>query len=681
MSHRIGVDIGGTFTDLVLFDEDGGELDQTKTPSTPADPSQGASNGIEKLLDGTDVTGSDIDRIIHGTTVATNTVIESDGAATALVTTDGFRDVLEIGRQARPDLYDFWATNPDPLVPRERRLTAPEKIGPDGAVKRPLDDDAVSAVVDELAATGVDAVAICLLHSYANDTHERQLAAAIERRLPEIDTVLSSEILPEYREYERLSTTVINAYVQPRMASYINRLETRLADLGITAPLQIMQSNGGLMTAETASEKSVHTLLSGPSAGVLAGQFIGELTDTENLITFDMGGTSADICTIRGGEPEYSVENELGGHPVRVRMLDINAIGAGGGSVGWIDRGGALRVGPKSAGSDPGPVCYGHGGTEPTVTDANLVLGRLNPDYLLEGDLAVEYDRTIDQFEESLADPLGMSVEAAAEGVMDVVTANMVRGIRGVSVERGYDPRESSLVAFGGAGPLHAHRLIRELEMNEAIVPVTPGVASSFGLLSANTKHSYVRTIVEDLDALTPGKLEEFYRDLEAEAEERLAAENVGDATATRLADMKYDRQGYELTVTVPESAFSEGLGALAETFEREHEREYGFVLDAEPIDVVNVRLQTVATTDPPSLRAGDETDTDASVARVDTRETVFDGERYDAGIYKRRSLKPGHVVAGPAVVEELSSTTVVAPGQRASVDEYGIIHVTEGTT
>lgn len=678
MSYRIGVDIGGTFTDLVLFDHETGELDQTKTPTTPADPSEGASNGIKKLLDDTEVTGSDVDQIIHGTTVATNTVIEGDGAKTALVTTEGFRDVLEIGRQARPNLYDFWETKPDPLVPRERRLTVPEKVGPDGDVKQPLESDAVESVVDELAGDDVDSVAICLLHSYANKTHERQVAGAIESRLDEVDTVLSSNILAEYREYERLSTTVINAYVQPQMAAYINRLKTQLADLGIDAPLQIMQSNGGLMTAKTASEKSVHTLLSGPSAGVLAGQFIGDLTDTENIITFDMGGTSADICTIRGGEPEYSVENELAGHPVRVRMLDINAIGAGGGSVGWIDRGGALRVGPKSAGSDPGPICYGRGGTEPTVTDANLVLGRLNPNYLLEGDLEVEYDQTVDRLEETLADPLGMSVEEAAEGVMDVVTANMVRGIRGVSVERGYDPRESSLVAFGGAGPLHAHRLIRELDMNEAIIPVTPGVASSFGLLSANTKHSYVRTIAEDFDALTAGKLDEFYQELEAEAEERLAVENVENATATRLADMKYERQGYELTVTVPESAFGESVDALVETFEREHRREYGFVLEEEPIEVVNVRLQTVALTEPPSLQPSDETSTDVSVARVDTRETVFDGEHYDAGIYKRQSLEPGHVLPGPAVIEELSSTTVVASRQEARVDEYGIIHVTE---
>jgi N-methylhydantoinase A len=679
MSYRIGVDIGGTFTDLVLLDETDGELAQTKTPSTPEDPSVGAATGIEKLLDETGIDGEEVDRVIHGTTVATNAVIEREGVDTALVTTEGFRDVLHIGRQSRPHLYDFWETRSKPLVPRERRFTVSEKTGPDGEIQTPLDEDDLENVVEEIAAHDVDAVAVCLLHSYANDQHERQIAAAIEDNLDDVNPVLSSNILPEYREFERMSTTVINAYVQPLMSEYINRLEKRLRDHGADAPLQIMQSNGGLMTADTASEKSVHTLLSGPSAGVLAGQFISSLTDTKNIITFDMGGTSADICTIRHGEPEYSVENELGGNPVRIRMLDINAIGAGGGSVGWIDRGGALRVGPKSAGSEPGPICYGRGGTEPTVTDANLVLGRLNPNYLLEGELSVKYNRAETMLEEKLAEPLDMTVEEAAEGVLDVVTANMVRGIRGVSVERGYDPRESSLVAFGGAGPLHAHRLVRELDMDEAIIPVTPGVASSLGLLAANTKHSYVRTIAEHLENLSPASLDDEYRTLEREAIDRLEAEQIENATMSRLADMKYERQGYELTVGVPDSTFkSGGFESLREVFSREHEREYGFSLENEPIEIVNLRVQSVAATERPELQSSERADGDARDALIEVRETVFDGERYETDIYERSLLEPGHVVSGPAVLEELSSTTVVAPGQRAEVDQYGIIHITE---
>jgi N-methylhydantoinase A len=680
VSQRVGIDIGGTFTDLVLLDEEAGELTQTKTPSTPSDPSIGAADGIEKLLEEADLAGEDVHRVIHGTTVATNAVIEHDGVDTALVTTEGFRDVLRIGRQARPNLYDFWETPADPLVPRHKRLTVDEKIGPEGEVKTPLIDEEIDRVVSEVEALDVAAVTVCLLHAYANPEHEERLAAAIEADLDGVDAVRSSSILPEYREYERMSTSVINAYVKPLMGEYISRLESRLSDQNVTAPLQIMQSNGGLMTAETASEKSVHTLLSGPSAGVLTGQFISSITDTGNLITFDMGGTSADICTIQGGEPEYSVENELGGHPVRVRMLDINAIGAGGGSIGWIDRGGALRVGPKSAGSDPGPVCYGQGGEEPTVTDANLVLGRLNPNYLLEGELEVEYDRAVAAIEETLADPLDMSVEEAAEGVLDVVTANMIRGIRGVSVERGYDPRESSLVAFGGAGPLHAHQLIEEMDMGEAIVPVTPGVASSFGLLAANTKHSYVRTVLEKLDALTPGELDEAYGSLQAEAGDRLEAEDIDNARSVRLADMKYERQGYEITVTVPDAAFgSGGIEALADVFELEHEREYGFSLGNEPIEIVNLRLQTVAETNPPELRVEERAQTDVESAQVNTREAVFEGNTYGTAIYKRDQLEPGHVVAGPAIIEELSSTTVVGPEQEASVDEYGIIHIERG--
>jgi N-methylhydantoinase A len=675
VAHDIGVDIGGTFTDLILLDESAGSIEHAKVPSTPAAPSEGVVNGIEKLLSEHGLSSDDIARVIHGTTVATNAVLERDGVDTGLITTEGFRDVLHIGRQTRPDLYNFHEQRPPPLVRRRDRRTVEEKIGPDGAVEQEISREEVAERVFELVDEGVEVVAVCLLHSYANPRHEAVVEEVLAENAPDRTVVLSSDVLPEYREFERMSTTVINAYVQPIMAEYLERLEERLEELDIDAPFQIMQSNGGIMTAETASEKSAHTLLSGPSAGVMAGQFVGSLADTADMITFDVGGTSADICTIHGGDPERSVENAIGRYPVRLPMLDINTIGAGGGSIAWIDDGRVLRVGPESAGADPGPVCYGQGGERPTVTDAHLLLGRLNPDHLLGGELDVEYDRTRRVVREELAEPLGRDVEAAAEGVLDVAIANMIRGIRVVSVERGYDPREFSLVAFGGAGPLHAHRIIDELDMEEAIIPVTPGVVSSLGLLTADTKHDYVRTVVEPLSAVSTTRLREVYDDLQAEANERLAAENVEDARFIRTADMKYERQGYELTVAVPERTFEEAPEVLREQFGEAHEREYGFAFDEEPVELVNVRLQSVAERPPPSMDALAEGGS-LEAARTGYRTAVFDGEQRETAVYERTDLPPGAVVPGPAIVEELSSTTAVGPDQEAAVDDYGNLHL-----
>jgi len=678
MSYRLGVDVGGTFTDLILFDEDSRSVHQTKVASTPDDPSEGVVNGIDRLMPEHSLAGEDFGQVIHGTTVATNALLEKEGVKTGLITTAGFEDVLQIGRQTRPDLYDFWEHRPEPLVHRRNRVGVSEKVSPEGDVVEPLDHNELETAVARLEHNGIDAIAVCLLHAYANVEHEQAVEEYVYSELPDTTVAVSSDIVPEYREYERMSTTIINAYVQPLMADYLDRLETKLLKRNIDASLQIMQSNGGEMSSETASEKSVHTLLSGPSAGVLTGQLIGDVTNTGNLITFDVGGTSSDICTIYEGEPENSVENEIGGYPVRIPMLDINTIGAGGGSIAWVDKGGALRVGPKSSGAQPGPVCYGRGGTEPTVTDAHLLLGRLNPDYLLGGELEVEYDAAENALREELAEALGMSVTEAAEGVFDVVIANMARGMRVVSVEAGYDPREFSLVAFGGAGPLHAYRLIQELDMEEAIIPMTPGVASSLGLLSADTRHDYVTTVVEDVADITPSELSAVYQDLQEEAQARVEAEDMESPQFVRVADMKYKRQGYELSVPVPDATVEDGMAALRRAFTEEHEREYDFSFDDEPIELVNARLSAISLVETPSLEADARRETDPEDAVVDSREVMFRGESFETEIYERTKLQPGHELSGPAVLEELSSTTVFAPSQTAYVDEYGNVHITE---
>ncbi|RQG95272.1 hydantoinase/oxoprolinase family protein [Natrarchaeobius oligotrophus] len=679
MSYRLGVDVGGTFTDLILFDEDMESMHQTKVASTPEDPSKGVINGIDTLTDEYGISGDEFEQVIHGTTVATNALLEKEGVKTGLITTAGFEDVLQIGRQTRPDLYNFWEHKPDPLVRRRNRVGVTEKISPKGEIIEPIKYDELETVVNQLAENNVDAIAVCLLHSYANSEHEEEIKSYIQSKYPDTTIAVSSEIVPEYREFERMSTTIINAYVQPLMAQYLRQLENKLLNQNIETSLQIMQSNGGIMTAETASEKSAHTLLSGPSAGVLTGKVIGNLTDTENLITFDVGGTSSDICTIHEGEPEDSVENEIGGYPVRIPMLDINTIGAGGGSIAWVDKGGALRVGPKSSGAQPGPVCYGRGGEEPTVTDAHLLLGRLNSDYLLGGELEVDYETAERMMKEKLADPLGMTVEKAAEGVFDVVIANMARGMRVVSVESGYDPREFSLVAFGGAGPLHAYRLIQELDMEKAIIPVTPGVASSLGLLSADTRHDYVTTIVKNIDDLSVDELRTAYNQLKDEAEKRIAAEGIDSPQFSRVADVKYKRQGYELSIPVPNAVFEEGLSMLKDVFAQEHEREYDFSFDNEPIELVNVRLSAISSVETPSLKSDDPQILNPEDAIVGSRDVVFRGETYKTIIYEREKLPPSHQLSGPAILEELSSTTVIGPTQDAYVDEYGNVHITEG--
>ncbi|MFB6125874.1 MAG: hydantoinase/oxoprolinase family protein [Halolamina sp.] len=691
---RVGVDVGGTFTDVVTVRD--GRVDVEKVPSTPADPAGGVLDGLDAALAGggsdeegasdasadaaaTDAGGLAPDAVAflgHGTTVATNAVLEGEFAETALLTTAGFRDVLEIGRQDRPDIYDFAASKPDPVVPRDRRYEVAERVDERGEVLEPLADDEVRALADDLR--DVDAVAVSLLFPFENDAHERRIRELLGEEGVDAAVSLSSVVLPEIREYERTLTTALNAALKPRMAGYIGRLADGVADRGVGAPVELMQSNGGMVAAEAARERPVDTLLSGPAAGVQGATFVAGRRGVDDIVTMDMGGTSCDVALVEDGDPPVTTDTEVGDYPVSVPAVDIHTVGAGGGSVAWVDDGGALRVGPKSAGAEPGPVCYGRGGERPTITDAHLLLGRLNPEAFLAEEVGTDEDDVRAALERDVADPLGVGVEAAAAGIVEVANANMERALRVVSVERGHDPRNFSLVAYGGAGPLHAPALAESLGIPEVVVPRTAGVLSALGLLISDVLYDYSTSRVRRLDAVDPETLAATYADFEAEGRDQLAAEGF-DATEMRferVADLRYVGQSFELSVPVPADLDAGSLADAAERFHERHRQRYGHASPEEPVELVTVRLRARGVVDPPELRAGDGDDddneraADADDAVSETRTVVFDGDAYDAPIYDRRRLPIGAAVAGPAVVEGVESTTVVRPGQRATVDD-----------
>ena len=499
MAYRLGIDSGGTFTDVVLFDDSKKTLHITKTPSTPANPAIGVINGIKKILSQVGVRPEEIASLVHGTTVATNALIEYKGIRTALILTEGFKDILSIGRQDRPKLYDYFEKRPEPFIPRHLRFEVSERTLYNGEILRPLNEEQVREIAGSLKKMGIKGIAVCLLHSYANPTHEKRIKELFEEKYPEAVVSTSHEILPEFREYERMSTTVINTYVMPIVDRYLQDLQRMMREGGLTADLNVMQSNGGVMTSRSAGEKSVHTILSGPAGGVMGSLAIGNQIGMKNLITVDMGGTSFDICLIHDGKIHFTKESEMGGHPIKVPMIDIHTIGAGGGSIAWIDPGVLLRVGPQSAGAKPGPVCYRLGGQEPTVTDANLVLGRIDPDYYLGGEMSLDVEAAKQAISDKIAQPLKLSLEEAAEGIIKVINASMVRGIRKVSVEKGYDAREFSMICFGGGGPLHSLELAEELRIPTVVVPISPGVNSALGLLIADFRYDYSQTFLKKM--------------------------------------------------------------------------------------------------------------------------------------------------------------------------------------
>ncbi len=651
-SVRAGVDVGGTFTDVVLVTD--GSVTTAKVPTTD-EQSEGVVRGIERACEAAGVEPSAIDRFRHATTVATNAVLEGAGAETALVTTAGFRDVLAIGRQDRPALYDLSARRPEPLVPREHRYELAERAGPEG-IERAVEPDAIDAVADRIARTDVEAVAVAFLHAYAHPDNERAVADRLRDRL-DATVVASHETLPTFREYERTATTVADAYVRPVVGAYLSKLATRAADRALPSP-RVMQSSGGVVDADRARERAVTTLLSGPAAGTVgAGLF-----ERDGAISLDMGGTSCDVGLIEDGEIARTTEATVAGHPVRVPMVEVETVGAGGGSIAWVDDGGALRVGPRSAGADPGPACYGRGGTEPTVTDAAVVLGYLGPETALGGELRLDSDAARRALEE-LATAAGLDGPvAAAQGVYRVANARMTRAIRRVTVERGHDPRAFELVAFGGAGPMHAAALADALDVELVRVPRANGVLSALGLLAADERHDRIRTRRERLDPAVETAVEAEF----AALTERLRAESSRPEAATvrRRIDLRYAGQSHELTVPVPEPFDAETAAAR---FHERHERTRGYRLD-DPIDLVNLRVTVSVPESPPELvHEGATTDPEGR------RRAVFDKPR-ETPVYDRRTVQPGLAVSGPAIFEGGESTIVVPPDWTATVDDRGTI-------
>ena len=669
---RVGVDIGGTFTDIVTIRD--GTIHVTKTPSTPAAPETGVLDGLAKSRGRVGFGPTDVDFLSHGTTVATNAVLEETWADTALVTTEGFRDVLEIGRQDRPDIYDFRIEKPESVVPRDRRFEVPERVDERGNVLRELDEDAVRSLVAAIDDASVESVSISLLFAFENDEHERRLAAIFDEEGLDATHSLSSRVLPEIREYERTLTTSLNAALKPVMARYLGNLGEDVRGAGIEAELRIMQSNGGLITAAAARERPVNTLLSGPAGGVQGAVYVADRCGVDDVITMDMGGTSCDVSLVQGGDPLVSTSVEVGDYAVGVPMIDIHTVGSGGGSIAWIDAGGALRVGPRSAGADPGPISYGRGGTEPTTTDAHLLLGRLNPDRFLSGELDVEVDDVRDAFEERLGDELGLDATAAAQGVLDVANANMQRALRVVSVERGYDPRDFALVAFGGAGPLHACKLAAELDIPRVIVPRTAGVLSALGLLISDVLYDYSVSRVRHWDEVDPTTLAESFDALFDQGDSRLDREGVdpADRRFERVVDLRYVGQSFEISVPVFEEGIDDStLAAVAEGFHERHRRRYGHADPDESIELVTVRLRARGLVDAPAFEVAQSGDTIEDAVR-ETRPVVYDGELYETRVYDRDRLPTDETFRGPAVVEGRESTVVVHPGQSVEVDADG---------
>ena len=673
--RRIGVDVGGTFTDVVTIRD--GTISVTKTASTPTAPDEGVVDGLERAARGREETEdgpslSDVAFFAHGTTVATNAVLERAWAETALVTTAGFRDVLEIGRQTRPDLYDFQADKPVPIVERDRRFEVPERLDERGGVLTPLDEERVADVAREIAATDAESVAISLLFSFENDDHERRVETLLAEGGVNVPISRSSVVLPEVREYERTLATALNAALKPVMDTYIGRLEGRLCDLDVPAALRIMQSNGGLIRAKRAREAPINTLLSGPAAGVQGATHVAGLCGIEDLLTMDMGGTSCDVSLVSGGEPAVSTEVAVGDYPVGVPMIDVHTIGAGGGSIAWIDAGGALRVGPRSAGADPGPICYGRGGMAPTVTDAHLLLGRLDPGAFLP-DLDADVELVREQFRDALCEPLDLSVEDAAQGVLDVANANMERALRVVSVERGHDPREFALVAFGGAGPLHAPELAAALDIPRVVVPRTAGVLSALGLLITDLVYDFSTSRVRRFADVSPADLESIFGNFEREGAARLHAEGIDEERQLfeRRLDLRYVGQSFELDVPAPDDLDEAAVDRLANAFHERHERRYGHSSPDEPVELVTVRLRARGLVESPDLVADDRSGSVADAIREE-RSVVFGGVSHETPAYERDRLPTDASFDGPAIVEGAESTVVLPPGQRARVDGYG---------
>jgi N-methylhydantoinase A len=675
---RIGVDVGGTFTDVVLIDQQGQRW-YVKVPSTPSDPSQGFLKGLHEALDAAGIPPNQISDIRHGTTVATNAVLQRRGAKVSLITTKGFEDLLEIGRQQRPSLYDIFVDRVPQLVSRGRCFAASERVTANGDINTELKENEAIRVA-QLAGEGAEAVAVCLLFSYKNSAHEKQLKKQLQALYSDIPVSLSSEVLPEFREYERMSTTTLDAYVTPILYTYLHRLESALKSSGVEAPLLIMQSHGGLLQSSLARQQAVHLLFSGLAGGTLGGCYTSQIMGEEKLVTFDMGGTSTDVALITGGELRETSEGSIGGLPCRVPMVDVETVGAGGGSIAWIDEGGILRVGPHSAGAEPGPCCYDLGGRDVTVTDANLLLGRLNPNYFLGGKLPLKIQPAREQLL-SLSKQLNLSEEACAFGILRIVNSNMERAIRLVSIQRGYDPRDFALVAFGGAGPMHAWALAKDLGIPRVIIPVAPGLHSALGLLATNLRCDKSLSVLLSTNQPDFEQLDTVYKNLESETRQLLYEQGVLDKQISirRLADLRYQGQSYELVVNTPRGKLnSSWIVKLVNIFNKQHEQRFGYSTPEAAVTIVNLRVVAIGPMPklkPPRIPVGAKHPTPK-----ESRPVFFEelNEFVATPVYERSSLGRESELLGPAIIEQLDSTTVVYPEVRAVIRRDGNIILEE---
>ena len=685
---RVASDVGGTFTDSIAYDTTAREFRVSKVPTTPDNRAVGTIEGLRAALTTLGRSGADVSYVGHGMTTATNAIIQRTGARVAFVTNEGFRDLLEIGRQNRPRLYDHRVVRTPPVAERADRYSVRGRMDERGQELTPLDEAGLKTIATRIAATDAEAVGVCFLHAYANPAHEMRAKEILEAHLGDRYVCASTELIREFREYERSSTTALNAYLIPVMDAYLGSLSELLVDpdgLGITAdvPVMVMEASGGLMTLPSARRKPVHTVLSGPAGGVVSAAEISLRAGFPDIVTMDMGGTSTDISLIINGKPQVTTQADLEGMPIRVPVVDINAIGAGGGSIASIDEGGALRVGPRSAEAIPGPACYGRGGTLPTVTDANLVVGRLGAETALGGSMKLDRDAASAALDAEVAKPLSLSTTQAATGVLRVANANMERGIRVVSVQRGHDPRDFALVPFGGTGPLHAADVAESLGIPTVLVPPAPGILCAMGILMSDLRHDLVATNLMALAAVDEAQVWAALEPLRVQGETLLDADGVPtDARRVEtFVDVRYIGQSFELSLPIAEGA---GLEALAEAFHSAHAHKFGHADRNAPVEIVNLRVLAVGETPPlvlPEVEAGEQTV--AADALVTQRDVFFEVDQswHKTPVYRREHLRVGNEIAGPAVIDEVSSTTLLRPGDHGRVDELGNIIITIATT
>ncbi|MCY4087265.1 MAG: hydantoinase/oxoprolinase family protein [Actinomycetia bacterium] len=679
MAYRLGVDVGGTFTDLFLVSDIDGRQWRVKTPSTPVNPSQGVLTGVQQICERAEIGVGDIQNILHGTTVATNAVLEEKGARVGLITTEGFKQILHLARSQTPGPLAGWVImiKPDPPALLSDTREAVERMDARGNTVVEVDEQQVEGVVRDLVESGVESLTVGLINSYVNPKHEETIGEIVERLYPGFPVTLSAHVLPEFREYERTLTACMNSYVRPRVADYITQLQSELKHVGATADVNILRSDAGLMTLREAERNPIYGVLSGPSGGVAGGLFVARNAGFPNILTFDMGGTSTDVALCENGEPTIGRETTIGQFRIKVPSVSVHTVGAGGGSIAHVpELTRALRVGPQSAGAEPGPAAYGQGGEEPTVTDANVVLGHLPP-RLLGGEMELDVEAAHTAVAK-IGDAMGLSVEEAAEGILSIVNENMAGALRVVSVQRGHDPRDFALVAYGGAGPLHANALAKLMGSFPVIVPPAPGLLCAIGDLVADFRDEFAQTYIRVLAEADPGEVGSILDTLGERADGWLSNEGI-EADKRRIsfvADMRYHRQGYEIPVSItPDEVREHGLDELDERFNVLHEQLYGFRMPDTASEIVNLRSVGFGTVPSLELPTGEEGESDASAAVVEEHEILFEGSRVPTKIYDRNRLEPGGRIPGAAIITEFDSTTVILPGYDGVVDvNYNIV-------